>query len=244
MKKHLALLFIALACVCCHTSKEIKYTNEIMVEYLKDSTVAIVKYDEDDSEYKITCSGVWLDTDLFITAYHCISEDFDKRQIELIGEKVTFLTYKDLGDSVDVKGTPRVGEVLAINPKNDLALVLMPYTGTNTEHQFVKVYKDKVNAGRQINIIGNAAGLGFSYIPGYISGNRNMKGPLKKSMSVLQVSAAVIGGVSGGGVFDFETGQLLGVCSFSAGPGRNLSFFIHKDSIIEFLYSNKLLQNQ
>ena len=71
-----------------------------------------------------------------------------------------------------------------------------------------------------------------------------MKGPHKKPLNVLQISAAVIGGVSGGRVYDFETGELFGICSFMATNGNNLSFFVHKDSIIEFLYLNKLLDNQ
>jgi len=157
--------------------------------------------------------------------------------------KIKFLTHKDLGDAVEIKEIPRTGEVLAVNPKNDLALVLIPYFN-NIEHEFVKIYRDKIYAGRQVNVVGNAMGLGFSYIPGYVSGDRKMKGPHKKPLNVLQISAAVMGGVSGGGVYDFETGELFGICSFTATNGVNLSFFIHKDSIIEFLYLNKLLDNQ
>lgn len=207
-----------------------------MVEHLKESIVAIVAYDNE--EYKISCSGVWLDSDLFITAYHCITADIDKKDIRLIGSNVKFLTHKDLGDSIDIKEAPRIGEVLAIDPRNDLALVLHQYSN-NIQHDFVKIYEGKIYAGRQVNIIGNAMGLGFSYIPGYISGNRKMRGPFKKPLNVLQVSAAVMGGVSGGGVFDFETGELFGICSFIAVKGVNLSFFIHRDSIVEFLYLNR-----
>jgi S1-C subfamily serine protease len=213
-----------------------------MVEHLKQSTVAIIEYDEEEGENRISCSGVWLDKDTIITAYHCLGEKFDKKEEDLLGNFVKFATYDDLGDAESVKIQPRLSEIIAAEPKNDLVLLHVAYTGTNIKHEFVKVHQSKVYSGRPVSIVGHPAGIGFTYMHGYISAERNIKGPHKQYMKLYQISAPVIGGVSGGGAYDFETGNLLGICSFSAGRSSSLSFFIHKDTIIQFLYKNNIDQ--
>lgn len=123
MKKYLfALFFIALSCLCCHSNQNIKTvisSNEYMVEHLKQSTVAIIEYDEEEGENRISCSGVWLDKDTIITAYHCLGEKFDKKEEDLLGNFVKFATYDDLGDAESVKIQPRLSEIIAAEPKNE-----------------------------------------------------------------------------------------------------------------------------
>ena len=69
MKKSIFVLFlIMISFVCCHVNKDVKYvpkkvlkiSNETIVNNLKESTVAIIRYNEEENENYISCSGVWL----------------------------------------------------------------------------------------------------------------------------------------------------------------------------------------
>ena len=176
---------------------------------------------------------------LIITAYHCISLKLEDEN--MVGTKINYITYADMGDGESVSTAPRTSIVLAVDPGNDMALLHVAFVGLNIPHKFVKVYKGKIESGQRTNIIGHPLAFGFTYMSGYVSSIRNIKGPLKTPMKLLQVSAPILRGVSGGGLFEVETGQLLGICSFSVNNSGSISFFIHRDSILSFLSENKLL---
>jgi S1-C subfamily serine protease len=64
-----------------------------------------------------------------------------------------------------------------------------------------------------------------------------MSGPVGISEKIIQISAPVWLGNSGGGAFD-EDGRLIGICSWISKNGPQLTFFVHRDAINKFIVDN------
>ena len=78
---------------------------------------------------------------------------------------------------------------------------------------------DNINIGESVVAIGNPHGLSHSVSEGIVSGKREFE----KGVLVLQTTAPVSPGSSGGGLFDMD-GNLIGITSFLHKEGQNLNF--------------------
>lgn len=195
------------------TTKEQK--RKIEIEKLRQSTIAIV--DKSKGINIPVCTGVWIGKSAILTAAHCVED-------ELV---IDYSTVDEF--SVD---KTRTATVVATDKNNDLALLLAPAEGVN--HPIVILSKENVSSGDELDIVGHPVGYAWTYMKGNVSSIRELKGPTGKAKKIVQVSAPVWMGVSGGGAFD-TNGNLVGICSWVSGNGPNLSFFIHKDVVEEFL---------
>ena len=195
-------------------------TRQQRIEAIKDSTVAFVK--PFDDIIVPVCTGVWVSKNLILTAEHCVED-------ELVADYATPSGFFET----------RVHKAVAVVKKKNLDLALLASIPEDTpEHGIVEISYGNISAGDAVDIMGHPIGYPWTYSTGYVSSDRGiMKGPASTVASILQISAPVWMGNSGGGAFN-DKGQLIGICSWVSKAGPHLSFFIHRDTIREFLESS------
>lgn len=195
-------------------SQEMK--NKVAVERLRQATVAIM---ESTPEINFaTCSGIWIAKDLILTAAHCVEDNL-------------IMEYSHVDEIGDRKRRSAVA--VAVEKNIDLALLMTK--SDDVDHPVITLTNQTISTGDPVHIIGHPAGYAWSYMLGHVSAIRpDMKGPMSSIKKVVQISAPVWMGNSGGGAFD-ENGNLIGLCSWISKMGPNLAFFIHRDVVEEFL---------
>lgn len=82
---------------------------------------------------------------------------------------------------------------------------------------------DDLVVGEEVFAIGSPEGFDRSITAGLVSGKRKARGPRRGMSRIVQTSAVIARGSSGGGLFDAH-GNLVGVTSFVSGDGGNLGF--------------------
>jgi serine protease Do len=191
------------------------------VAKLADETVALVQTTE-DGELHGYCSGVWVGTNLFLTANHCVND------LEL-GEYAEFVVRADvLG--VDASGSAHLAQLRIRDEGHDLALLR---ARDPIEHQTAKLSSWAPTAGDYAQTMGMPLGLWWSYSSGDIAAIRVMDfgdGP----QLWVQTSAPISPGNSGCGLFDAD-GKLIGIAHGTFPRGQNLNLFVHPLYINDFL---------
>ncbi len=86
---------------------------------------------------------------------------------------------------------------------------------------------ETVRVGQRVYAIGAPQGLDLTISDGIVSGLREMQGG-----RVIQTSAPVSPGSSGGGLFD-TSGKLIGIVTFQSRTGQNLNFALPADWVTE-----------
>ena len=194
-------------------------TRRADIEELRQSTVALV--DKSLGVIIPVCTGVWIEKNTILTAAHCVEDS-----------PVASYTTLDGYNKDETKTAILVG----YDKKVDLALL---YTISSDDHPVAIISKNEVATGDPLHIIGHPVGYAWTYMSGEISAVRSdFGGPSGKIEKVIQISAPVWMGVSGGGAFNAQ-GQLIGICSWVSKNGPNLAFFIHKDVVQEFIKRQK-----
>ena len=112
-----------------------------------------------------------------------------------------------------------VDRVVAVDPARDLAIVQI----AAADLPVLRLgNSDKVSAGEPVVIIGNPLGvLDYTVSDGLISSVR----PLTDDVTVLQTSAPISQGSSGGPLFN-NYGEVIGIATFFSTEGQNLNFAI------------------
>ncbi|HZU82367.1 MAG TPA: trypsin-like peptidase domain-containing protein [Polyangiaceae bacterium] len=108
-----------------------------------------------------------------------------------------------------------VVEVLAASPEHDLALLRVEARGL---HTVPLGDSDTMRPGDPVVAIGNPLGLEDTVSNGLVSARRRIDG-----LEVLQVSAPIAPGSSGGPLFN-ERGEVIGVATAVLQGGQNLNF--------------------
>lgn len=228
------LLLVATTHCCTMRGRGVQYNNSGSPGHLLDSTVALVTESSDSlSEYYTYCSGVWITSNKFLTAKHCVDRD-NKR---VVGSLVRFKTRREVNIAGNqlTTNSPHWGMVWAIDEKHDLALVSAIDNGV---HGIVSIKDGDIEVGDEIKVVGHTSGLQYTYLVGVISSIRiNMDSDMNGKL--LQVSVPAFRGNSGGGVFD-QDGNLLGICSTLYVRAPNVVFFIHRDEIVQFLQESNI----
>lgn len=210
----LLALLAALGCAPTARPAAALHINEMI-----DTSVALVDGD------RITCGGVWIDEVDILTARHCVAD-------AKIGEIVRFAQWSDhdaarLYPIIETHGARlvRIGD----GPV-DLALLRTsmpaahPHGWANVAHS--------VESGSMVSIVGHPDRLAFTFTLGTVSASRYMLTPAGGAAKLLQVSAPVYFGSSGGPAF--VNGELVGICSFM-GATSNIALFVHRDDIQKFM---------
>lgn len=122
-----------------------------------------------------------------------------------------------------------VGEVVAYDKAIDLALIRLDGVA-------LKAVKSRNQSGRHLSVgdkvfaVGSPIGMANSLSEGIVSGLRERKGA-----SLIQTTAPISKGSSGGGLFDTQ-GNLVGITTFKLAEGENLNFAVdlrHADSLFD-----------
>ena|GEM_PF-3176236 len=144
-----------------------------------------------------TGSGVAVGTRDVITNYHVVKEAWSA---ELVTES---------GDRIPVLG------MTASDEAQDLALLLV-----QGSLEPVSLRSDPARTGEEVVAIGSPVGLTNTVSTGIVSGLRTIDG-----RDVIQVTAPISQGSSGGGLFDRQ-GRLIGITFALMEGGQNLNFAI------------------
>lgn len=189
------------------------------IQLMNDMTVALVEVDNKGDTH-IYCTGTWISPDDVLTANHCVEAD---PLLKLLG--VPSLPIKMQNES----GKDFEGEVSKADSDRDLAVV---HVKKAPKHPFAKLGASP-EVGQRVFTTGHPLGLGWSYIPGYVSAVRpNPSSGFKN----LQVAAMVTSGDSGAAYFNLD-GEIVGVHQMSIGRDRMIKLGIHRDEIEAFLSS-------
>ena len=243
-----SMLIMAVGAGCCSirptplvvTKSENDKLVEI-VEGINDSTVALVM--GPTGEKLPYCAGVWLDKQYILTAGHCVhsiarehdSETEDESE-DSVGTIVSFINHGDLVDGEIPDETFSSAVVKKLDKRLDLAL--LENIGVTSKHSFVNISRKDARVGENTHIVGHPVGIFWTYTRGVVASVRKMYGPEivpnAEKVKIIQMSAPVWAGNSGGGAFSSD-GELIGICSFITLKAPNIGFFIHKDEIKDFI---------
>jgi tetratricopeptide (TPR) repeat protein len=183
-----------------------------IIENNSKAVATILTYDKGNKNIAIG-SGVFISSDgELVTNYHVIANRFNIRA------KMTTGAYYD------------IKRIIGINKALDLAILQFEAKDVN----FIKIknkykYKDieDLKNGDEIFTLGSPFGLEKSYSAGTISNPRRKDGTIE----LIQFSASISSGNSGGGLFN-RWGNLIGITSSSILPtskdeiAQNLNFAI------------------
>jgi S1-C subfamily serine protease len=212
---------------------------EKAINHAENATVALLHGKRGERE--AYCAGVWVDNKTILTAAHCV-EMAGKNLMELtpskehnpIGDVITFINRADI-INID-NDVVWIGVVDQYDKEKDLATI-MPL-GSTSPHDVVDISQDDIRMGQSFHIIGHPLGMVWSYTQGYVATTRKVEGPNNAVVKTIQISAPIWFGNSGGGSFNSK-GQLTGICSWINVRAPNVSFFVHKEEILEFLKTRK-----
>ena len=114
--------------------------------------------------------------------------------------------------------------LVRLEQERDLC-ALQPETGWTTKPVPVRV-SPNIRVGEHVYAIGAPEGLELTLSEGLVSGLRDFD-----NMRVIQTSAPISHGSSGGGLFDSE-GRLIGITTFFLKKGQNLNFALPGEWIL------------
>ncbi|HRJ03587.1 MAG TPA: trypsin-like peptidase domain-containing protein, partial [Ignavibacteria bacterium] len=153
-------------------------------------------------------------------------------------------------DSLIVKtadGTYYDAELLIIDEKNDMAIIRIK-NANGTKFPTIKFgNSDAIKVGQEVFAIGSPLGYEYTISQGIIAGIRDNEkvsftdpvtySPIEKSFEkVLQITAAISPGNSGGALFN-RKGEVIGITTYTYSGYGNLNFAIAVNSFVYFMNS-------
>jgi S1-C subfamily serine protease len=194
------------------------------------------------------CGGVWVSPDTILTALHCVASNGKPTSIDDLLrqfglENLVSPPWDPMGQAAHYKvsqdGESQTAMIVRTDADNDLAL--LKATNPTFDHAWARLSPDTIAVGDPVNVVGSTGGQSFTYSRGYVAAIRSAADTDHKFRSI-QVSGPVYLGNSGGGAFD-DNGDLLGIADFMIAmssdvpPIPDVSFFVHRDVLREFLAS-------
>jgi hypothetical protein len=257
MNRYVALLFLCLTMALMGCCQHASTLNAPLAQRNKSATIALVEYV--DGESGIICSGVWINDDTILTARHCLEGAAQTRFIaalptpkdrfiaamlgmvpnytdgQLLELTMNYFVedeYADFGNPI----TDHQATVLAVDRDKDLAI--LKAIGEHPKHFSAPVVQKVPSVGEEVSIVGHTVGLGWNYMPGHVSRVRKVEKENDEEETFtgtyVHIVALVAPGNSGGGAFDSH-GCLVGIASFIRRDAPGQAFFVHPDTIREFL---------
>jgi tetratricopeptide (TPR) repeat protein len=186
----------------------------------KENSPAVVVVASIDGEGKPTGIGsgfIVREDGIIVTNYHVVNMASD---IKIkIGYKVR-----------DVEG------LLHVDPENDIAIIKVE----GKDYPKVRLGDaNKIQVGEKVYVIGNPQGLENTISEGIISGIRE----IDRERKILQMTAAISPGSSGGPVFN-SRGEVIGIATFLIAETQNLNFAMPVNLILAGLSKKELVSPQ
>ncbi len=144
----------------------------------------------------------------------------------------------------DIK--PLFGSIIAINKKEDLAIVKVGNFPNKIDPVNIGSLRD-VRVGDKVYAIGHPEGLPWTFTEGIINQIRKQKdwrypgSEYRHLATVIQTQTPINPGNSGGPLFS-ETGNLIGINTLK-GPGENINFAVSVEHAVKFLKDNPQIKN-
>lgn len=247
----ISMFMLMIGAGCCTTVRSVAPTQQpqkeeiAVTKQIQDATVALIMGPPGDkSAY---CAGVWLDSKHILTAAHCaeiigrtLFKVDEEEEYNAVGNIAIFVNHSDLKDGEIPQDMSWLGVVKKIDKAHDLALIQS--ISDTSYHTIAPVALKDVQQGELAHIMGHPIGLFWTYTQGVVAAVRNStNGPALGDQTiktkVLQISAPIWVGNSGGGAFNSD-GHLIGICSWITLRAPSIGFFIHRDEIKAFLKSS------
>lgn len=214
------LRFIAAAC-CAHSAGA-GYAQVLTGEEIyARCSMAIVQVGVQDDLGRVRSGGsgiVLLDSAWLVTNYH-------------IFEGGGYLVAEKDGSPIDI-----TGGIIRADSERDV-LILRINTAVSPElwarmPRIQLVRYNELKRGQRVYAIGNPAGLETTITDGLLSGLRTAE---DTAFKLVQISAPISPGSSGGGVFD-DRGRLIAMSTFIIRPraAQNLNFALPVDEIVDW----------
>lgn len=251
---------------CCSIPTDIKVvpnqkSEELnLINKLENSSVALMRLEPSSNQYELFCAGVFVSSNLILTARHCTEDLIPKPEDavdltkpitittpeelikiinalneepdfeKMLGIKVAFKTFNEIDQTFTENNKPKFAKIIKYDHDHDLVLL---QTKNYESNNFVPISKNRGEIGEKIHIIGHPAGVEFTYFTGTISGFLT---DIDTKRKYLHVTAPIFMGNSGGGAFD-ENGRLIGICSAFRPMVPNMAFFVDAEEINKFLFN-------
>ena len=196
------------------TIREVAFSdNPTAISAASQSVVKLNCYDKNGDLYATGSGFACFADNLIVTNYHVIE-----------GGVYSIEASTETGNIFDIT------YILATDKEKDIAIL-----GTSTPHNLALLQpgnSDDLQKGEKVVAIGSPLGLLNSVSTGVFSGYVDENG-----MAVLQFTASISSGSSGGALFN-DVGEVLGVtfASYEAGQNLNLAVPINE---VKYLYDNK-----
>lgn len=226
MKYYIALLLLVIGIVISVPSKVKVLANRTsgsselragLIRHLDASTVMILEGTEEG--YKVSCAGVWISDNKFITAAHCLTDK----------SSIMYQVYSERDSDTDGNYDKFYsGIVVKYSIDDDLALIY----GYGGNHD--KVDLSGARIGQRIWSIGHPSRYIYSIVDGMISGLKEVD--TQETIHTLWQINSNIGPGDSGGIFN-NNGDLVGVCSFISLNfiSAKFGFFTTSENVVEFI---------
>lgn len=170
----------------------------------------------------------------------------DDKAIIVTCHHVIDSAYEVIVKAIDGKEYKAI--LVGTDPDSDLAVLFIQATSTNAfENLTSATWYDRssnLKVGTEVYAIGNPLGtLGGTVTSGIISAINRDVTVEDTQMTLIQTDAAINGGNSGGGLFDKNTGALIGIVNagYASSTAQGLSFAIPGNVAIDIL--SQLISN-
>lgn len=228
------VLSIVISVGCCGHSQLANNPAPNLISHLQNSTVSLV-LDHPILGLRSYCSGVWINSNTIVTAKHCVEDDDGNVEV---GEIIQYAIHSDHDNRYPISNDKKIyiAKVAHYTENSDIAILTAI---DDVNHSIARISNTSIPVGLNVHIIGHPIGLQWTYITGVVSAVRYIKPSfVKNEFKTIHIAAFIMGGNSGGGAFD-NNGNLIGVASFivldQKMPSAGMSFFVHKDILIELL---------
>jgi hypothetical protein len=234
-----------------------------LVQKIENASIGLLTYKDKEKQYQVFCGGTWISENQIITAKHCVVDnDKDVTQLQqldindpefgiklqfilndllrpdekkFVGKTLSYFTFKEKDKDFSLDKLPNTATIVKISVAADLALLEI---ADPPNHEIAPISPSPF-LGQQIHIIGHPGREEFTYFPGYISSiRRSLDQQEIGTTELLQISAPIYFGNSGGGLFNSK-GELLGVCTFLKANIPNIGYFISSSELKKFLDSSE-----
>lgn len=229
---------------------------------VKDSDAKKSAEDEEEDVLttKVYCSGVWVNSDTFVTAYHCaeaavtikavakmtprekaMAHFFGVGMPEVTQDDIMKMEYRYITSSevTDPESNPTKtfsAKAIALDEEHDLAVLRAQ--NNVPRHMSAPIASKLPGVGEEVVAMGHPAGLYFTYSKGTFAAVRKNLPVDKKGPWVQLVVPGVFRGSSGGAAFDSH-GCIIGIASFMV-RAPNEAMYVHADTVHELLQKHKI----